>query len=229
MIVVLTTGTRPLYLQRTLDSIEQSAPVGVRRALVIDSAEWRDVARPGWEVVHAPRPCVAPDNKWAMWAALRLMAAQGDELNVFSEDDFEWCAGAAAWALMWSLFPRDVAWVSMFAAGGDDTMHPALWRTHCKVFNFCQGLVFPKRTLIDLTSTAGQLAMANSRMGGSDEVLREIGGAAGWHYGVVYPSGGQHIGAESVVDPSRDLRAGRYSRAFRPGTNFLSFPHHLYE
>jgi hypothetical protein len=203
MIIVLTTATPRDYLDTTLKDVASSARG--KRMLVVDcpgtarSGEvetppgW--VSRLGWVSLFVRREEANTQNKFVFWDCLRTAVAAGEDV-VFLEDDVRLSLNAARYAEGF-IVPDDLAFVTFYCPWGDERVPYGLVKTKVAHFNFCQFMKIPNRTCRELVARSDQ--MLYSRMGGSDEVVREIGTRLGWSYGLHFPGLAQHIGDFSAV------------------------------
>jgi len=214
MICVLTMPGRP-YLLQTLEDIDSSAQSQHRvivsdcRTVPADST----VRRHGWDSRPFDGAGTPGHNKWPFWHCLRAAAGTGSDL-LFFEDDVRLSKNAARYAEHWLQVPGDLAWVSLYAPWGDSEVPWGLCKVRAAGFNFCQALKIPNRTIQELVGEANTGEMENSMLGGSDDVLREIGGRRKWSYGVHFPGVVQHVGEQSAVCTARTLSRERVSKTW---------------
>jgi hypothetical protein len=205
VIVVLTDPRRGEYLSATMSGVDQYAPTGERRVLVVDGVIAPDVQLGGWEVHLAPKPAHARagENRWSTWAAFELAARAGENL-VFLEDDVVGSPGAAARAVSIAV-PSDCAFLMLYAPWGDVWFPGTIWRFPAGGFSYCQALKLPLRTLRELVLARGEMeAMSGA---GSDDCIRVIGERLGWLVGVHYPGLYQHVGERSLAAPHMTLES----------------------
>ncbi len=228
MISVLTDPRRRAHLISTLACVDSSAR-DERRLIVVDGEslpeDATDYARiHGWEILFAPKPAIVAlnSNKHATWAAFGAAAAGWEDL-LFLEDDVDGCPNAAKYACQLTV-PNDCAWVSIYAAWGDESMPWGVARFRAGTFSYNQALKIPHRTLSELH--AARAEMAADRSGASDDCLRNMGDRRGWMFGVHYPGVFQHRAADDSLVSSPDslalLTPGRTSKVWLGTTDAMN-------
>lgn len=217
-ITVLTLPERPLYLDRTLTSLEAAGALDFAgdRIVFVDGDPLRVPQRARWAYAPTNNVSRRGGSAKALVAILRAAAQLGALYVLYFEDDVV-CSRNAISAMAGMVVPTD-CWALQFCdikhLGPGAHAAPSLTRHVADHHWGTQALKIPSWTLLRVLQSSEPERWPQAFS--SDVLLGKIATTeATPHLGIVSPSVVQHVGAHSVCNQGQDLReCGRSAHNF---------------